>query len=104
MKYWLLVIIFVIAPTMISEAAVNNSGGGLGYTCTDNPGEKRTCTCSGAADCWWMGRSGVCEGEVIVLTCGNDGKCTCDWKRKAIILPGARLLKSKENQFILQIN
>ena len=51
--------------------------GGLGYTCTDNPGEKKVCTCSGAADCWWMGRSGVC-GKDVVLTCDNS-TCSCDW-------------------------
>ena len=55
----------------------------LDYSCTDTLGEKPKCTCKGAADCWWMGKAGVCG---VVTTCGGD-TCTCDWKKK-LKLPG----------------
>jgi len=52
----------------------------LGFTCTNNPGEKKECECNGTADCFWMGLSGVC-GKDIVLVCDlpPSSKCKCDW-------------------------
>lgn len=96
--------VLMLLPNSANTAAIPVPGSGLGYTCTDNPGEKKTCTCTGAADCWWMGRSGVCEGDVIVLTCGNDGKCTCDWKKNSITPPGSRLIEGKDKLFIIEMN
>ncbi len=54
--------------------------GKLGYTCTDSPGEEKTCSCEGALDCWWMGRKGVC-GDVIRCDLPPSQKCTCKWKQ-----------------------
>ncbi len=64
-------------------AAPGGGGGGLGYTCSDPMGSPKTCTCTSAADCWWMGVKGVC-GKVVVMTCKPDGSppCTCDWNAK----------------------
>lgn len=98
MKYIALLFTFLVSVSC--AAAVISPGGGLGYTCTDNPGEKKTCTCSGVADCWWMGRSGVCDGDVVILTCGNDGKCTCDWKQKTSN-PDGRFMKLLDGSLVL---
>ena len=76
--------LFFVALDLSGAAVVGPGGGGLGYTCTDNPGDPKTCTCTGALDCFWMSRSGVCGKDVIVLTCNKDNtSCTCEWKQKS---------------------
>jgi len=71
----------------------------LGFTCTNNPGSPKTCECSGTADCFWMGLSGVC-GKDIVLVCDlpPSNKCTCDWdtsKFDGLVSVSAKELKLK---------
>lgn len=74
----------LLTLTGIATAAVNTGAVPLGYTCTDSPGEKKTCTCDGALDCFWMARAGVC-GSDIVLECElpPSQKCSCEWKKKS---------------------
>ena len=93
-----LAMLFIAIP---AQAAVIGPGGGLGYTCTDNPGEKKTCTCTGSVDCWWMGRSGVC-GKDVVLTCSNSS-CTCEWVKGPNT--GGRSIFDKDGNFhIIEMN
>ena len=71
-----------------TTAAVIPGGGGLGYTCSDPMGGKKSCTCTSAADCWWMGVKGVC-GDIVVMECNPDGSppCSCNWNK--VVSPSA---------------
>lgn len=40
--------------------------------------KESTCKCSGTADCFEMGRDGVCESNTIVC---DKKVCICTWKR-----------------------
>lgn len=65
------------------DEALMNTGGGLSYTCTKNPLETPTCSCSGVLDCLRMVNSGVC-GKSYGLVCPVDkpNDCSCNWVQK----------------------
>ncbi len=88
-----LLLIMLIGLT--AQCAVNNTGGGLGYSCSKEIGSIGKCTCDGAADCLLLGMSSNCSGDIVVLECDlpPSAKCSCEWNQK---VSGGSVLLGKD--------
>lgn len=101
-RFLMLFLALFLLPTIACSAQVIIPTGGLGYTCSDTLGEPKTCTCNGAADCWWMGKSGVC-GSVVVLSCDlpPSQTCSCEWKKKTTN-PRGRFIQLQDGFLLIE--
>ncbi len=58
------------APTADAEYVPEIYFNMIAFECFDT-----YCVCNGARDCYNMGRSGVCKGELVCV----DETCTCEY-------------------------
>jgi hypothetical protein len=72
----------LVLSSSTASAVVAGGQNSTQYTCTKQPGENPTCTCTGGLDCIMMCRGKVCKDGCDVLSCSPDGSsCTCDWQQ-----------------------
>lgn len=79
----ILISLLFLIPTN-AYAAISNTGSGVAYSCTKEIGSVGTCTRDGAADCYLLGKSGLCNSDPLILECDLPPKttCSCEWKQK----------------------